>query len=114
MTLNMEKIMARGIKRRYLSESYGEGKELEEQQRAAEMFKQPTDTVEVQPEQAPVPPRVDALPIGRPTERPMESVTSNNLNKFGQGLQMDRNFILRQMYAVLPSEDILALMDDGI
>ena len=53
------------------------------------------------------------LPLNRPTERPMESVTANNLNKFGQGMQMDRNFILRQMYAVLPSPDILALMDDG-
>lgn len=109
------KKMARGIKRKYLSESYGEGVELEEQQRAAEMFVQEEDMVQPQPveQAAPTPPRIDMLPLNRPTERPMESVTANNLNKFGQGMQMDRNFILRQMYAVLPSPDILALMDDG-
>ena len=53
-------------------------------------------------------------PINRPTERPFESVEQNNLNQFGSSLQMDKNFILRQMYAVLPSSDILALMDDGV
>ena len=86
------------------------GKELEEQRKSAELFTQAAD------ELAPVPagpPRVDAQPLNRPTERPYEPVTANNLNQFGNDMQMDRNFILRQMYAVLPSPDILALMDDG-
>tara|TARA_R100001086_G_scaffold209053_1_gene124814 strand:+ start:239 stop:544 length:306 start_codon:yes stop_codon:yes gene_type:complete len=100
--------MTRG--RKYLSTSYGEGKELEEQRKSAELFTQAADELAPAPAG---PPRVDAQPLNRPTERPFESVTANNLNQFGNDMQMDRNFILRQMYAVLPSPDILALMDDG-
>jgi hypothetical protein len=111
MILIMEKIMARQAKRRYISESYGDSQELSEQQDAAEMFAQEEQRLAPQPV---APPRVDALPLNRPTERPFESVTANNLNQFGTGLQMDRNFLLSQMYAVLPSSDILALMDDGV
>jgi|TARA_Y100000114_G_C11711966_1_gene303942 hypothetical protein len=100
--------MTRG--RKYLSTSYGEGKELEEQRKSAELFTQAADELAPAPAG---PPRVDAQPLNRPTERPFEPVTANNLNQFGNDMQMDRNFILRQMYAVLPSPDILALMDDG-
>ena len=107
--------MARQAKRKYASESYGDSKELLEQQAGAEMFKEEQPNVQPVQKQAPVPvPRIDALPINRPTERPFESVAQNNLNQFGSSLQMDKNFILRQMYAVLPSSDILALMDDGV
>ena len=100
--------MTRG--RKYLSTSYGEGKELEEQRKSAELFTQAADELAPAPAG---PPRVDAQPLNRPTERPFEPVTANNLNQFGNDMQMDRNFILRQMYAVLQSPDILALMDDG-
>ena len=100
--------MTRG--RKYLSTSYGEGKELEEQRKSAELFTQAADELAPAPAG---PPRVDSQPLNRPTERPFEPVTANNLNQFGNDMQMDRNFILRQMYAVLPSPDILALMDDG-
>jgi len=108
--------MARQAKRKYASESYGDSKELLEQQAGAEMFKEDDRISSIQKEVAATGgmPRIDALPINRPTERPFESVAQNNLNQFGSSLQMDKNFILRQMYAVLPSSDILALMDDGV
>ena len=57
--------MTRG--RKYLSTSYGEGKELEEQRKSAELFTQAADELAPAPAG---PPRVDAQPLNRPTERP--------------------------------------------
>tara|TARA_B100000035_G_scaffold62862_1_gene50917 strand:+ start:22299 stop:22637 length:339 start_codon:yes stop_codon:yes gene_type:complete len=111
--------MARQAKRKYASESYGDSKELLEQQAGAEMFKEEESGAisAIQKEVAAtggMPNVANLQPINRPTEIPFESVEQNNLNQFGSSLQMDKNFILRQMYAVLPSSDILALMDDGV
>ncbi len=50
--------MTRG--RKYLSTSYGEGKELEEQRKSAELFTQAADELAPAPAG---PPRVDAQPL---------------------------------------------------
>jgi len=102
----------------FQSESYGDGVELDNLQRSADMFVQ--DTVDAELTDA----GVDAQQVNnarnvvqnvfRPTDRLGESLASNQLqDRYGMGV-MEANMILRAMYRVLPSKDILALMDEDI
>ena len=52
--------------------------------------------------------------VFRGTDRLGESLAANQLqDQYGMGV-MEANMILRAMYRVLPSKDILALMDEDI
>ena len=99
------------------STSYGEGTELDNLQGNAEMFVDNAlqDTLvqqNIDPE-----PVVNAQnivqDIFRSTDRQGESLAANQLQDKGMGV-MEANMILRAMYRVLPSKDILALMDEDI
>ena len=102
----------------FQSERYGDGVQLDNLQRSADMFVQ--DTVDAELTDA----GVDAQQVNnarnvvqnvfRPTDRLGESLASNQLqDRYGMGV-MEANMILRAMYRVLPSKDILALMDEDI
>ena len=99
------------------STSYGEGTELDNLQGNAEMF------VDNALQDALVQQNIDPEPvvnaqnivqdITRSTDRQGESLAANQLQDKGMGV-MEANMILRAMYRVLPSKDILALMDEDI
>ncbi len=102
----------------FQAESYGDGVELDNLQRSADMFVQ--DTVDAELTDA----GVDAQQVNtarnvvqnvfRGTDRLGESLAANQLqDQKGMGV-MEANMILRAMYRVLPSKDILALMDEDI
>jgi len=100
------------------SESYGEGVELDNLQRSAEMFVD--ETVDAQLADAGVDTeqvstaRDVVQNVYRSTDRIGESLAANQLqDQYGMGV-MEANMILRAMYRVLPSKDILALMDEDI
>jgi hypothetical protein len=114
----MEVLMARfrpgSNKGDFQSTSYGEGTELDNLQDNAEMFVEEAANVQLSnPEQvqntAPV-----VQDIFRQTDKIGESLAANQLQEqYGMGV-MESNMILRAMYRVLPSKDILALMDEDI
>lgn len=102
----------------FISESHGDGVELDNLQRSADMYVQ--DTVDAELTDA----GVDAQQVNtgrdvvqniyRGTDRLGESLAANQLqDQYGMGV-MEANMILRAMYRVLPSKDILALMDEDI
>lgn len=102
----------------FQSESYGDGVELDNLQRSAEMFVD--ETVDAQLADAGVnteqvsTARDVVQNIYRSTDRIGESLAANQLqDQYGMGV-MEANMILRAMYRVLPSKDILALMDEDI
>ena len=102
----------------FQSESYGDGVELANLQRGAEMFVD--ETVDAQLADAGVnteqvsTARDVVQNVYRSTDRIGESLAANQLqDQKGMGV-MEANMILRAMYRVLPSKDILALMDEDI
>ena len=84
--------------------SYGESKELDDLQSGAEMFVDESISTGLQ----------QANVNQEPTEFPGQDVAGNNIAGLGQSGVMEANMILRAMYRVLPSKDILALMDEDI
>lgn len=98
--------------------SYGEGKELDDLQSGAEMFVDESISTGLQQANVNPEPVVNARnivqDIKRPTEFPGQDVAGNNIAGLGQSGVMEANMILRAMYRVLPSKDILALMDEDI
>ena len=98
--------------------SYGESKELDDLQSGAEMFVDESISTGLQQANVNPEPVVNARnivqDIKRPTEFPGQDVAGNNIAGLGQSGVMEANMILRSMYRVLPSKDILALMDEDI
>ena len=98
--------------------SYGESKELDDLQSGAEMFVDESISTGLQQANVNPEPVVNARhivqDITRPTEFPGQDGAGNNIAGLGQSGVMEANMILRAMYRVLPSKDILALMDEDI
>jgi hypothetical protein len=98
----------------FQSESYGDGVELDNLQRSADMFVQDTVDAELTDAQQVNTGRDVVQNVYRGTDRLGESLAANQLqDQYGMGV-MEANMILRAMYRVLPSKDILALMDEDI
>ena len=102
----------------FYSTSHGESKQLDDLQSGAEMFVD--ETVDAQLADAGVDTeqvstaRDVVQNVYRGTEFPGQDVAGNNIAGLGQSGVMEANMILRAMYRVLPSKDILALMDEDI
>ena len=105
-------------KAQFESESYGQGEELNELQRNAEMFVQENQTPN-----APANPRMNRVRqfiqpgksiFDTPTNNPGEDVSTSQYKAASGQPIYDADMVLRRMANVLQSADIIALMNDGM
>ena len=114
----MGRFTAKTNRGEFYSTSHGESKELDDLQSNAKLFVDESVSTELQQanvnSESVVNARNIVQDIKRPTEFPGQDVAGNNIAGLGQSGVMEANMILRAMYRVLPSKDILALMDEDI